>query len=116
MRILVLLVVCIAAGSRSLSASVIYESATFGGGSNSGGLTLSEEQYIGQRFTIPRPARLTAIGGDIAEFEFRPGGLFGVIVSLAGPNALPSGSPFDSTTIASVVLTALFHLPTSASH
>jgi hypothetical protein len=83
--------------------SVIYESATFGGGGQ-GGIVLSEYQYVGTRFTIDSPVQVTAVGGDILEFQ--PGGLFGLLLSLSGPNALPSGTPFDDTTIAMVVFDA----------
>lgn len=108
MRIPVLLVVCAVVGSPILTADIIYESATFAG-SESGGAVLGQVQFVGARFTISSPVQITAIGGDIGEGdigEFRPGGLFGAIVSLSGPNALPSCNPFDSTTIASVVFDA----------
>jgi len=41
-----------------------------------------------------------AIGGHLCEYQVSDGLFFGMIVSLSGPNALPSGSPFDTTTLA----------------
>jgi hypothetical protein len=69
-------------------------------------LTLSKERYAGQRFTVTNPVQVTAIGGDIGDFSAGP--LFGVIVSLAGTDALPSGNPFDSSTVASAFFNAPF--------
>jgi hypothetical protein len=100
-----LIIAIILTGCSSATASIIYESATFGGGST-GGLSISQEQFVGARFTIDTPVHITAIGGDIGAFP--RGSIFGVILSLSGPNALPSGSPFDTTTIASVLFQAPF--------
>jgi hypothetical protein len=91
----------------TVNGGAIYESALFNG-SVGGGYTLGGQepylQYLGARFTIESPVHLTAIGANIE--EFLSGDLFGVILTLPGPNALPSGSPFDSSTVASVVFQA----------
>jgi hypothetical protein len=59
---------------------------------------------IGYRFTLDRVSQVEEVGG----LMIGPSGtLFAAIVSLSGPDALPSGDPFDSTTIAST----LFALP-----
>jgi hypothetical protein len=75
-------------------AITIYQSATLGQPGNSG-YDLSD-QYLGWEFQLNSPFQVQAIGGDISG----SGTFFGAIVQLSGPSALPSGSPFDSSTIA----------------
>lgn len=77
--------------------SIIYESATLGpvGLGAGSGLALSYH-LLGSRFHLDTPVQVDAVGGDI----WGSGSLFAAIVSVNGPSALPSGSPFDSTTIA----------------
>jgi hypothetical protein len=60
--------------------------------------------YLGSRFSVPSVTQVESVGGH---FGGREGTLFAAIVSLSGPAALPSGSPFDDDTLlASTVFTA----------
>lgn len=89
---------------QSASAVVIYESASLGPIGQGGGFDADGDQFLGSRFSITDTVQVTAIGGHIS-LAAGIGDLFGAIVSLAGPNALPSGNPFDATTLASTVFT-----------
>jgi len=86
------------------SADIIYESATLGTtGLNVGGWGLWDTQYLGSRFTVNTETVVTSISGHM-EGE---GTLFGAIVKLSGPGALPVGSPFTgSELLASGTFTA----------
>jgi len=89
----------------SAYADLIYESATLGPtGFTFGGFTpgagLFPDQFIGSRFHLDDVVRVDAIGGHINGDP--NGSLFGAIVSLSAPSALPSGHPFDNSTLAAV--------------
>lgn len=94
---------------RQAQALIIHESATLGPTGEFGGLALSSGQFLGSRFHIDAPVEVTDIGGHLATI---PGVgnelLFGAIVSLAGPTALPSGAPFDRTLVALTTFKADF--------
>jgi hypothetical protein len=75
---------------------IIHESATLGPTGHTSGLNISSVQFLGSRFHIDTTTEVTHIGGHMG---ITTGDLFGVIVSLSGPNALPSGNPFDSSEI-----------------
>jgi hypothetical protein len=62
--------------------------------------------YLGSRFSINSVFEVESVGGHIGSTSGYRGDLFAAIVSLDGPIALPSGSPFDSSTVASTVFTA----------
>ncbi len=79
-------------------ADIIHESATLGRTGQQGGTTLGE-QFLGSRFTITQTVNVTLIGGHMEA----TGTLFGAIVALSGPSALPSGSPVDKNWLASTV-------------
>jgi hypothetical protein len=105
-----LLIACFAmlvATAGQLQAGIIYESATLGTTGNFGGATISSTQFLGSRFSVGENVVVDSIGGHIQ--PIRGGGtLFGVIVELTGPGALPTGSPFSST---EVLASALFTVP-----
>ncbi len=93
---------------------IIFESAKLGRTGEYGGYALEGpsppphfnfEQYLGARFYLDTDVRITAIGGHVVGFgnPQMSGQLFGAIVPLSGPAGLPTGSPFDSITLASVV-------------
>lgn len=86
----------------SAQGGVIYESATLGPLTGSG-TTLYGDQYLGARFSLAEPIQVQAVGGHM--YGIDGGSLFGAIVSLSSPSALPSGNPFDMTTIATVTFT-----------
>jgi hypothetical protein len=91
----------VASGLFSARGDVIFQSATLGP-LTGGGYLLGGSQYLGSRFSLTQPVQVQAIGGH---FLVDGGSLFGAIVSLSSPSALPSGSPFDTTTIATVTFT-----------
>jgi hypothetical protein len=75
---------------------IIHESAILGTTDQDSGLNISSVQFLGSRFHIDTTTEVTHIGGHMG-INF--GDLFGAIVSLSGPNALPSGNPFDSSEV-----------------
>jgi hypothetical protein len=75
---------------------IIHESATLGTAGQDGGLNLSSVQFLGSRFHIDTTTEVTHIGGHMG-ISF--GDLFGVIVSLSNPHALPVGDPFDPSEV-----------------
>jgi hypothetical protein len=78
---------------------IIHESATLGTTGHTGGLNFSSVQFLGSRFHINTTTEVTHIGGHMGDNQNIQGEQFGVIVSLSGSNALPLGSPFDSSEI-----------------
>jgi hypothetical protein len=102
---LVLVGLSIAAESQ---AAIIHESAILGttGLSEFGSPALHEGQYIGSRFSVGEVTMVESVGGHIVGSSV--GGdesYFAAIVSLSSATALPSGSPFDMTTVATTVFT-----------
>jgi len=92
-RAAILLLPCLAATALSTDGradDVLLESATLGETGLMGGWAIVSFQFLGGRFFVEEPTAVTAIGGHM------DGGglLFGVIVRLEGPEALPVGSPF----------------------
>jgi hypothetical protein len=86
-------------------AAVIHESATLGPTgiqSNVPGITLF--QHLGSRFTVDEAIEVESVGGHFVGFSI----WFAAIVSLASPTALPSGSPYDATTVAATVFSPPF--------
>jgi hypothetical protein len=55
-------------------------------------------QYLGARFSLASTANVTDVGGHL--FGNGDGSLFAAILQLSAPGALPSGNPFDGTTLA----------------
>ncbi len=84
--------------------TIIHESATMVAVEQLGGFVLAEGQFLGSRFSVSTAVTVQQIGGHIGGFDF--GNLFGTIVSLSSPSALPSSDPFDGTTFASTTFTA----------
>ncbi len=79
----------------SLSAAVIYESASLGPIGQAGGPAVRATQFLGSRFEITQTTNVTAIGGHLRETGLGNQELFGAIVMLAGPGAMPGGAPFN---------------------
>ncbi|MHC4186296.1 MAG: hypothetical protein ACYSR4_10245, partial [Planctomycetota bacterium] len=83
--------------------SIIHESATLGPTGQTVGWGVGETQFLGSRFSIDQEVEVTAIGGHLREWT--AGNLFGAIIQLTGPGAVPQGSPFNvSEVVASTVL------------
>jgi hypothetical protein len=99
---LTLAVIAIVSGSFPARGDVLYQSATLGPIGQASGYVLASYVFLGSRFSLSGPVQVDAIGGHMYG---NYGTLFGAIFSLSGPNALPSGSPFDSTPLASVAFT-----------
>lgn len=82
------------AATTAVSAATLFESATQGPAVQNFGFSLNPNQFLASRFTLAAPAHVQAIGGYI-------GGttdddvLFGAIILLPSPFALPAGRPFD---------------------
>ena len=87
---------------------IIHESAIMGSPGWLGGSALTEEHFLGSRFHVDATLEVTKIGGHLAHVQSHPGDLFGAIISLSGPDALPAGSPFSDD---EVVAKTLFHGP-----
>lgn len=89
----------IACASTLLSAqtATIHESATLGrtGQYANSGFDLDADQYLGWRFHLNAPFQVQTIGGNISG----SGTFFGAIVPLNSLSGVPSGRPFDDTTI-----------------
>ena len=87
-------------GTTCVRADTIFESATMGTPGQDGldGYQLGA-QYLGARFSLATTVDVTSVGGHI--FGNDDGMLFAAIVQLFGPGALPSGNPFDGSTLAS---------------
>lgn len=90
-KILGLLAVGLLTGPVTAHAAVIYESATLGGTGVRGGFVMDRDSFIGARFSLSSATNITAIGGHLSVSR---GTMFGAIVALDGPNALPQGDPF----------------------
>src|SRR5438045_1536507 len=82
----------------SARGDIIHESATLGPTNQQAGTVLASSVYLGSRFSLKTRVQVEAIGGHI--YSIDGGSLFGALISLSSPNALPSGSPFDTTPIA----------------
>ena len=71
----------------------VFESATMGTPGQGIGFGLSDTQILGSRFHIDQTVEITKIGGHL--YGSTSGNAFGAIISLSGPDALPTGSPFN---------------------
>ncbi len=71
-------------------AMVIHESATLGPTGQTTGFDVTNIQFLGSRFSISQMVMVDAIGGHMGGL----GPIFGAIVQLSSPTALPTGSPF----------------------
>jgi len=98
--------------------TIIHESATMGSFGQSSGWVFDSSSIIGSRFHLDQEVDVLTIGGHL--LEHTSGTVFGVIISLSGPTAFPTGSPFDpGEVIGSVVFTLPdasmdFRIPLSA--
>lgn len=74
-------------------------SAGLGAEGRASGIEISNAQFLGWRFHIDQDVEVTSVGGHL----FSEGSVFAAVVRLKESSALPSGGPFDSTTVASAV-------------
>jgi hypothetical protein len=84
--------------------AIIHESATLGPTDVDSHPGIEPFQYLGSRFSVDTEVQVVSVGGHVygntMESVF-----FASIVSLSSPTALPSGNPFDTTTIATTQFT-----------
>ncbi len=60
-----------------------------------GGFDVNDQQFLGWRFELDSTFQITDIGGSFFGTSFIPNReIFGAIISLSEPDALPLGSPF----------------------
>jgi len=107
-------------GAQNAFAVIIYESSTLGPtGQTTGGFNVNEVQFLGSRFSISETMEVSQIGGHMYRGSFGDNLIFGAIVELSGPDALPLGDPFTggevlaSTTFTPPVLSADVSVPLS---
>ena len=103
------------------SADVIVFQSSLMGAPAFGGYSLSSNQYLGARFHISAPTQIIAVGGNIGGGWFHSDGstsgatVFGSIVPLSGPTALPSNTTFETDVLGVTVFTTPngFHDPSA---
>jgi hypothetical protein len=95
-------------GAVTHSAPITLESAQMGPVGRPGGQLLSANQFIGWRFQIAEPMRVTEVGAHLLGST---GNLFAAIVKLSSLVSLPQGAPFSTT---EVVAQGLIAPPTSS--
>jgi hypothetical protein len=90
---------------------ILYQTALMGNSEPPNGVTLTDVQFLGARFTLSSPAHITSLGGEFFNVvDPTTPRLFGALVSLPNADALPSntpGVPFS----ASPLLTFTFDAP-----
>jgi len=92
---------CVAASARA--DSILYESATNGGGTNDGGgVLILSTQFLASEFTLSSAATITNIIGQVQNFgdPQTPNNFFMTLLQLSGPG-IPNnlvGDPFGGTT------------------
>jgi hypothetical protein len=74
------------------ASTLVLESATYSSADLSLGYSVTSFNSLGWRFQIDETLQVTEIGGNFGNF-YRSGNIFGAIVSLDSPNALPSENP-----------------------
>jgi hypothetical protein len=77
--------------------TVTLESVPLGSTSVGGGATINADIFLGWRFQLTDTLQVTDIGGHLISYpNVGDEKIFGAIVSLNRPNALPQGNPFQS--------------------
>jgi hypothetical protein len=100
------------------SYEIIHESATMAAFGQMSGLPFDANLFMGSRFYVDEQVEVSTIGGHL--LEYTAGTVFGAIVSLSGPTALPFGSPLHPAEVAGSVVFTLpyasmdFRVPLSA--
>lgn len=78
------------------NAALIHESATLGATGQGGGVSVDSGQFLGSRFSVSSTTNVTGIGGHLRSSQIIGNNLiFGAIITLSSPVALPTGSPLD---------------------
>ncbi len=96
--------------SRAGAQNLILDSATMGAPGQNVGFVIGNDQpfdqYLGARFQVTATTVVDHIGGHLGKNPFPTGDIFGAIVPLSGPTALPA-----STTVASIALAHTLFTP-----
>jgi hypothetical protein len=91
-------IVALCVASTARADSILYESATNGGGLANGGNEVDHMQFLGSEFTLNSTATISNIIGEVHSFE-GPNTFFMTLLELSGPG-LPNnltGDPFGGT-------------------
>lgn len=82
----------------------VFESATLGPTGHNQGLSLLPNQFLGTRFSLTEPTRITAIGAHLFTVA---GSVWGAIIPLSSPGALPpDGFDVEAEALASALFGA----------
>jgi hypothetical protein len=115
-RTLAMIVVVCGVISQGFASSLLLETATLGETGQTGGIVLSK-QILGARFHLDSTVQIQEIGGHILGHQTHVKGhpersgygtLFGAIICLSGPTALPTETPESLTVLASTTFTPSF--------
>jgi opacity protein-like surface antigen len=115
-RALAIVVLACALISHGFAASLLLETATPGNIGQTGGIVLSK-QILGARFHVESAVQIQEIGGHILGHQTHLTGypegssygtLFGAVIRLSGPTALPTERPDSLTPIPSTTFTPSF--------
>lgn len=90
--------------------SIIHESATLGETAQGGGASIISTQFLGSRFSVGNTVQVDAIGGHLTRLDSGNQLIFGAIVELSSPTALPTGGPSD---LGEVIASTTFSPPLS---
>ena len=90
--------------------TILLETASLGATGQTAGTNINGTQMLGARFSLTQSAQITTIGGHLVSIG--AGGIFGAIVSLSSPTALPSFLP--SAIATSALAGTAFTPPTSS--
>lgn len=93
----------------------LLESATPGPAGQVLGSTVWGQQFLGWRFTLDTPSRITHVGGHVCA-QTAGTGLFAAIVQLASPTSLPSFAPRSITDPGKTLTHLLFTPPSPSIH
>lgn len=77
-------------GTVGIAQAATLTSAPLGLTGETSGFSVNDEQFLGWRFQLDSASQVTAVGGHIGAV----GNIFGAIVAINDPNALPQGNPF----------------------
>ena len=88
-------------------ADIIHETAYLSGTGVTVPILSLDDSYYGSRFSVYNTVEVESVGGHLRG-DSGSGTLFAAIISLSSPTALPSGSPFDMTTVANTVFSAAY--------
>ncbi|MCP4246402.1 MAG: hypothetical protein GY778_05065 [bacterium] len=98
----------VVSGAGSVSAAIIYESATSGptGQTTGSGNTISDSFYLAVNFEVTTTVETGSVGGHLKDFA-SAGSVFGAIIRLAGPGDFATLADFSSPNLLGAALIPL---------